>query len=97
MGPILIFDKSFLEMLNPNEVDELYLQFKLFMTPILISEIQADLKHPAPRQGKLPADLVRALARKLVSNHGVIQMHFRSLGLGEISGGLAFPVTMKGR
>jgi len=97
MGPILTFDKSFLEMLNPSEVDELDLQFKLFMTPILISEILADLKHPAPRQGKLPADLVRALARKLVSNHGVIQMHFRSLGLGEISGGLAFPVTMKGQ
>lgn len=97
MGPILTFDKSFLEMLNPSEVDELDLQFKLFVTPILISEILADLKHPAPRQGKLPEDLVRALARKLVSNHGIIQMHFRSLGLGEITGGLAFPVTMKGQ
>ena len=62
-----------------------------------MSEILADLKHPAPRQGKLPEDLVRALARKLVSNHGVIQMHFRSLGLGEITGSLASPVTMNGQ
>src|ERR1035438_1045358 len=50
MGPILSFDKSFLEMLSPEDVDELDLQFELFMTPILVSEIQADLKHPSPRQ-----------------------------------------------
>jgi hypothetical protein len=97
MGPLLTFDKSFLEMLNPCEVDELDLQFKLFVTPILISEILADLKHPAPRQGKLPVDLVKALARKLVSNHGMIQMHFRALGLGEITQSLAAPVAMNGQ
>jgi hypothetical protein len=97
MGPILSFDKSFLEMLSPDEVDELDLQFKLFMTPILVSEIQADLKHPSPRQGKLPEDLVRALARKLVSNHGWLQMHFRSLGLGEITRQLQEPVPLDGR
>lgn len=34
MGPILTFDKSFLEMLNPSEVDELDLQFKLFMSTL---------------------------------------------------------------
>jgi len=97
MGPILSFDKSFLEMLSHEEVDELDLQFKLFMTPILVSEIQADLKHPAPREGRLPEDLVKTLARKLVSNHGWMQMHFRALGLGEITRQLAMPVTMDGQ
>lgn len=97
MGPILSFDKSFLEMLSPEEVDELDLQFKLFMTPILVSEIQADLKHPSPRQGKLPEDLVKTLARKLVSNHGWMQMHFRALGLGEITRQLQEPVAMNGQ
>jgi hypothetical protein len=97
MGPILSFDKSFLEMLSPEEVDELDLQFKLYMTPVLVSEIQADLKHPSPRQGKLPEDLVRTLARKLVSNHGIIQMHFRALGIGEITRQLQGPVAMNGQ
>jgi hypothetical protein len=97
MGPILSFDKSFLEMLSHDEVDELDLQFNLFMTPILVSEIQADLKHPAPREGRLPADLVKTLAKKLVSNHGWMQMHFRALGLGEIIRELAMPVAMNGQ
>lgn len=88
------FPEGLWETANADELDP---QFKLFVTPILISEILADLKHPAPREGKLPEDLVKALARKLVSNHGVIQMHFRSLGLGEITGSLAFPLTMNGQ
>ena len=97
MGPILSFDKSFLEMLSRDEVDELDLQFNLFMTPILVSEIQADLKHPASREGRLPEDLLRTLATKLVSNHGWMQMHFRALGLGEITRQLAMPVAMDGQ
>lgn len=56
-------------MLFPEEVDDLDLQFKLFMPPILVSEIKAALKHPSQRQGKLPEDLVKTLARKLVCNH----------------------------
>jgi hypothetical protein len=97
MGPILSFYKSFLEILSRDEVDELDLQFNLFMTPILVSEIQADLKHPAPREGRLSEDLVKALARKLVSNHGWMQMHFRALGIGEITRSLHEPVLMNGQ
>jgi hypothetical protein len=97
MGPILSFDKSFLEMLSRDEVDELDLQFELFMTPILVSEIQADLKHPDPRGGRLPEDLVKTLASKLVSNHGWMQMHFRALGIGEITRSLHEPVRMDGQ
>lgn len=48
MGPSLTFDKSFLEMINPEEMDELDLNFSIFVTPTLVSEIIADLKHPAP-------------------------------------------------
>ena len=97
MGPILSFDKSFLEMLSRDEVDELDFQFSLFMTPILVSEIQADLKHPAPREGRLAGDLVKTLARKLVSNHGWMQMHFRALGIGELTRSLHEPVLMDGQ
>ena len=93
MGPILTFDKSFLQMLSPDEVDELDLQFKIFVTPILISEILADLKHPSPRPGRVPEDMVRALAKKMVSNPGIMQAHFRTLALGELSGRMSFPMV----
>ena len=52
MGPSLTFDKSFLEMINPEEMDELDLNFSIFVTPTLVSEIIADLKHPAPPRRK---------------------------------------------
>jgi hypothetical protein len=93
MGPILTFDKSFLQMLSPEEVDELDLQFKIFVTPVLVSKILADLKHPSPRAGKLPEDMVRALARKMVGNHGIMQAHFRMLALGELSGRIRVPMA----
>ena len=85
MGPSLTFDKSFLEMINPEEMDELDLNFSIFVTPTLVSEIIADLKHPAPREGKLPADIVKALARKMVGGQGIMQVHFRKLALGELN------------
>ncbi len=93
MGPILTFDKSFLQMLSPAEVDELDLQFEIFVTPILVSEIVADLRHPSPRPGRVPEDMVRALASKMVSNHGIMQAHFRKLALGELSGRMSFPMV----
>jgi hypothetical protein len=44
IGPLLLFDKSFVEMLNPEEVSELSMHFKFVGTPTLIAEIIADLK-----------------------------------------------------
>jgi hypothetical protein len=85
MGPSLTFDKSFLEMISPEEMDELDLNFSIFVTPTLVSEIIADLKHPAPREGKFPADIVKALARKMVGGQGIMQVHFRKLALGELN------------
>ena len=85
MGPLLTFDKSFLEMISPREMDELDLNFTIFVTPTLISEIIADLRHPAPRDGKLPEEIVMALARKMAGGRGVQQMHFRPLGIANLN------------
>ncbi|HZD49478.1 MAG TPA: hypothetical protein VE178_12115, partial [Silvibacterium sp.] len=85
MGPLLAFDKSFLEMISPQEMDELDLNLSIFVTPTLISEIIADLKHPAPRDGRLPTEIVTSLARKMVSGHGMTQMHFRLLGMANLN------------
>ncbi len=93
MGPILTFDKSFLQMLSPDEVDELDLQFKIFVTPVLVSEILADLAHPEPKPGRVREEMVKALARKMMSNHGIMQAHWRMLALGEISGTIKFPMV----
>lgn len=93
MGPILTFDKSFLQMLSPDEVDELDLQFEIFVTPVLVSEILADLAHPEPKPGRIPEEMVMALARKMVSNHGVMQAHWRILALGELSQAIQFPMA----
>jgi hypothetical protein len=85
MGPLLTFDKSFLEMITAEEMDELDLNFSIFVTPTLVSEIIADLKHPAPRNGRLPEEIVRSLARKMVEGYGLSQMHFRPLALADLN------------
>ncbi len=85
MGPLLTFDKSFLEMITEEEMDELDLNFSIFVTPTLVSEIIADLKHPAPRNGRLPEEIVNSLARKMVEGYGLSQMHFRPLALANLN------------
>jgi hypothetical protein len=83
IGPLLIFDKSFLEMLNPAEVSELSMHFKFVGTPTLIGEIIADLKLE-PSERKVPSDVVRALARKMQKVHGLQPANYRKLALANI-------------
>ena len=66
-------------------MDELDLNFTIFVTPTLISEIIANLRHPAPRDGKLPEEIVMALARKMAGGRAVQQMHFRPLGIANLN------------
>jgi hypothetical protein len=84
MGPLITFDKSFLQMLSAEEMDELARNFKVVITPILISEITADLRLP-PDSKVLPAEVVRRLAVKMRRNNGVSNAHFRLLGIGEMT------------
>ena len=83
IGPLLIFDKSFLQMLNPEEVSELSLHFKFVGTPTLIGEIIADLKSEAPKRG-LRSDVVQALSRKMQKAHGLQPANYRKLALANI-------------
>jgi hypothetical protein len=84
MGPLLMFDKSFLQMLSVEEMDELALNFKFVITPILISEITADLRLPSDRK-VLAEGVVRRLATKMRRNNGVTNAHFRLLGIAEMT------------
>src|SRR5689334_16938428 len=83
IGPLLMFDKSFLEMLNAAEVSELSVHFKFVGTPTLIGEIIADLKLP-PDERRLPTDVVKALARKMQKAHGLQPANYRHLALANL-------------
>src|SRR6266576_472905 len=83
IGPLLIFDKSFLQMLNPEEVSELSLHFKFVGTPTLIGEIIADLKSE-PSERRVPSDVVKALSRKMQKVHGLQPANYRKLALANI-------------
>jgi hypothetical protein len=91
MGPTLIFDKSFLQSLNANELFELDAWFELACPPVLISEIIADLR--TKRKDRVPIELVRALAAKMQSAYGPEPPAPVSLVRGEFRG---YPVPMRG-
>jgi hypothetical protein len=93
IGPLLIFDKSFLEMLKPDEVSELSMHFKFVGTPTLIGEIIADLKLE-PDKRRVPSDVVKALSRKMETAHGLQPANYRKLGLANI---YAHEVSMIGQ
>jgi hypothetical protein len=92
IGPLMILDKSFIQMLKPAEIDELSLHFMFVGTPTLVREIIADLK----KEGgpALPEDMVRALARKMGRAHGVQPANFRDMALSNLFGS---PIPMFGQ
>lgn len=93
IGPLLIFDKSFLQMLNPEEVSELSFHFKFVGTPTLIGEIIADLKSE-PSKRALPSELVQALSRKMQKAHGLQPANYRKLALANL---FAHEISMLGQ
>ena len=83
IGPLLIFDKSFLQMLNADEVTELSMHFKFVGTPTLIGEIIADLKLD-PSERRVPSDVVKVLSRKMQKVHGLQPANYRKLALANL-------------
>lgn len=72
MGPFLLVDKSFIESLSPEELDFLDRHYTMIITPILISEICADLlKYPrdedtSKHRAALLADKAKQFGAKTV-------------------------------
>jgi hypothetical protein len=94
IGPLLMFDKSFLQMLNPAEVSELSMYFKFVGTPLLIREIISDLKKNR-KDRRMPEEVVSALASKMWKAHGVQPANFRKLAIANLCG--FFDVPMIGQ
>ena len=86
MGPLLLFDKSVLHVLTPPEIEELGMSFLLVGSPTLVREIIADLKKDAPAPGRVPEEMVRVLARKMVQAHGAQPANFRKLAMANLGG-----------
>ncbi len=83
-GPSLIFDKSTLQSLNPDEAMWLDNFYTANITPLFFVETLADLEKEV-RTGKTPEQIVGNLAYK-TPDTGCIGVHHRNLLFGELTG-----------
>jgi hypothetical protein len=93
-GPILIFDKSALESLNPDESVWLDNFFQSNITPLFFIETLADLEKQV-HAGRTPEQVVGNLAYKTPDMQSRPNVHHARLLNAELSG--AGPVEMDGR
>ena len=93
MGPITLFDKSFLQSLS---VDESVWFDHFFLTnvcPLFYGETLADLDKTV-REGRTPEEEVRIIADKFPEMHGMPCGYHRTQCIGEL---LGYPVRMTGQ
>ena len=74
MEPMLIFDKSFLESLNPDEAAWLDNFFRTCITPLFFIETLADLEKEV-RRGRTPEQVVGSLAYKTPDMNSHVSPH----------------------
>ncbi|MHA6690446.1 hypothetical protein [Devosia sp. A449] len=100
MGPITLFDKSFLEMLSVDQAALFDCLFSANLCPVFITEALADLSKKPPGQ-RPPEKIVSDLANKAPSMHSYPNAEHTSLCLAELFGERirldGFPATMGGR
>jgi len=85
MGPVLIYDKSFLESLNPNEAIWLDQFFITNLTPLFYIETLADLGKQG-RNSRTPEKLVKDLASKTPRQYIFPNVYAGDLVLAELMG-----------
>ncbi len=93
-GPILIFDKSFLEALNPDEAAWLDHFFITNITPLFFIEALADLAKQV-RAGRSAEQVVANLAYKTPDMQSSPNVHHRKLLAGELSGMCDVPLDYR--
>ena len=85
-GPILIFDKSLLEALSPDEAVWLGQFYRVNMTPLFLVETLADLELERVEAGRTPERIVRRLAEKTSATGGDANVHHFRLCVAELLG-----------
>lgn len=93
MGPILIFDKSFLQSLTLDESVWLDKFFNNVICPIFFSETLADL-HKSVRDGRKPEGEVRIIASKTPQMSITVNAYHQDICMGNMMG---YPVGMDRR
>ena len=93
-GPVLIFDKSFLQSLNPDEAVWLDHFFITNITPLFFIEALADLAKEI-RRGRTPEQVVSNLAYKTPDMQSSPNAHHQTLLAGELSGLYAVPLDWR--
>lgn len=93
MGPCVIFDKSFLQALNPDQAVIFDLLYQTNVVPVLFIEILADLAKEEAR-GRKPEEVTAGLAAKAPSMQVYLNAPHAALCVGEMFGQ---PVRMEGR
>lgn len=84
-GPTLIFDKSALEALNPDEANWLDHFFLCNITPLFFIEVLADLEKQM-KEGRTPEEVVGSLARKTPDMNSAPNVHHLTLLAAELGG-----------
>ena len=92
MGPTLIFDKSTLESLNPNEAVWLDQFFIANITPLFYIETLADLEKQV-KSGRTPEAVVGSLASKTPDAHSTFNAYHKSLLASELVAGAHIDVS----
>ncbi len=94
IGPYVIFDKSAIQMLTANEIEELTHHFNFICVPTLMREIIADLHKRPDRSSRIPEAVVRALAGRIGRMHPMTPPSFRRMAISNLFGS---PVPVDGR
>jgi len=92
-GPLTIFDKSFLQSLNPDEAFWFDNFFRTIITPLFFVETLADLEKQVA-QGKTPEQVVGEIAYKTPEMNCVPNVHHFNLLMSNL---LGYPVETKRR
>ncbi len=91
MGPITLFDKSFLEMLSADQAALFDALFSTVICPIFYSEVLADLEKPV-KGGRTVEKVVHDIARKTPVMHSAPNMLHVNICHAELNG---HPVEMR--
>jgi hypothetical protein len=93
VGPLTLFDKSFIQMLNEDEAAIFDVMFGTVLCPIFLVETLADIgKSDEEASNRL--NIVQSIARKAPVLHSYPNLHHVNLCLHELAGGT---VEMSGR
>ena len=92
MGPIAVFDKSFLQMLNLDEAAIFDALYSAVICPIFYTEVLADLAK-APSGQRTVERIVVDLANKTPSAHSYPNVMHTTICLAELVQGWTVPMN----